>query len=408
MNVQKIKIKQFKKLTDINADINGNHILLVGDNGVGKSSLIQFLEIALGKQTNVPPNAIGEGEVIFDKDGNEIKCKVTFKDGKPILKISGKGINIDNNKGAIASLFGGVDFDIDEFAELSKTKAGQKKQIEIFKSFLSPEFVNGLVAFENDVKNAYDERTEINKDINKLKGLIASSNLSNLPDFELMKIKEVDIKGLTDKINKANKINNDIERIEQGLKERTNKLNSLEIEISNLKKDIENATNWLSKNSKVNVLELEQELSGISEQNAKYLEAQKLLNSYKEIETLTNEAGELTAKIESSKEAINNAIREMETPVKGLTFDNETLIYNGLPVNPDTLSTSEIIELGIRMKMAENPDLGILFIQRGESIGAERLKLIKELADNEGWQIIMEQVQRGQKELTIELFTDEA
>ena len=82
------------------------------------------------------------------------------------------------------------------------------------------------------------------------------------------------------------------------------------------------------------------------------------------------------------------------------------MFYNGIPVNPDNLSTSEIIELGIKLKMAENADLGILFIQRAESIGLERFKLIKEIADSNGWQIIAEQVERGNKKLHIEILGD--
>jgi hypothetical protein len=53
--------------------------------------------------------------------------------------------------------------------------------------------------------------------------------------------------------------------------------------------------------------------------------------------------------------------------------------------------------------MAENKDLGILFIQRGESLGAKRLKEIQEMAQKYDWQIIMEQVDRGNEKLTIEI-----
>jgi hypothetical protein len=61
------------------------------------------------------------------------------------------------------------------------------------------------------------------------------------------------------------------------------------------------------------------------------------------------------------------------------------------------------MHLGIKLKMAENPDLGILFIQRGESLGAQRLKDIQDLAKKYDWQIIMEQVERGNEKLTIEI-----
>ena len=56
-------------------------------------------------------------------------------------------------------------------------------------------------------------------------------------------------------------------------------------------------------------------------------------------------------------------------------------------------------------KWLENPDLGILFIERGESPVRIDLNLIHDIANKSGWQIIMEQVER-QKELNIELTTE--
>jgi hypothetical protein len=121
------------------------------------------------------------------------------------------------------------------------------------------------------------------------------------------------------------------------------------------------------------------------------------------MQALSDESGELTAFIESSNQAIADAIRDCDSPVDGLTFDADSLIYNGVPVSNASLSSSEIMHLGIKLKMAENPDLGILFIQRGESLGAQRLKDIQDLAKKYDWQIIMEQVERGNEKLTIEI-----
>ena len=85
----------------------------------------------------------------------------------------------------------------------------------------------------------------------------------------------------------------------------------------------------------------------------------------------------------------------MDSPIEGLTYDNDVLVWNGIPVSVDSLSTSEIIELGVRMKIAENPELGMLFIERMESVGTERFNLILDIANKLGWQIIGEHVERG-------------
>lgn len=416
MRTEKVKIKEFKVLQNIDQEVNGNNILLLGDNGVGKSSFIQFIEIALGKQTNIPAGASGKGEVIFNKDGKEITVKVDFKDGKPVLKISGNGISIDNKKGAIYELFGALDFDIDEFVDLSKSKGGQKEQVKIFKSFLPIETQHELSKFEANVKNAFDERSELNKDIKKLEGAVSLHPLNN-HQHELNKFQSVSVDSVMSELKmiqaKNQKINGfkgtvdnlqfEQDRIEQDVKDLEAKLSTLKTKHSENAEKLLSGHQWLKDNPILDSSDFESKLSSAAESNKTYDQAQTLIKDLAQIETLKNQSGELTAKIESSREAIAIAIREMEGPIQGLTFDDETLVYNGVPVTPDNLSTSEIMELGIRLKMAENPDLGILFIQRGESLGAERLKTIQEIADKAGWQIIMEQVERGKKELTVEI-----
>jgi hypothetical protein len=96
----------------------------------------------------------------------------------------------------------------------------------------------------------------------------------------------------------------------------------------------------------------------------------------------------------------------MDTPVNGLFFNTEGLVYNGTPVHIDSMSTSEIIELGIKLKMAENPELGMLFIEHGESIGQKRYEDIMKIAKDNDWQIFIEQVVRGQEKLQVEFIVE--
>lgn len=424
MKTEKVIIKEFKVLKNFEAEVKGNHILLCGDNGVGKSSFMQFIQIALGKQNNIPPNASGEGEVLVNRNGEEYKFHVKFKDGKPVVTVTGPDGMKDSRKGTIASIVGAMDFDINEFVELSKSKAGQKKQVEIFKSFLPQEVREEIARFEANVAASYEERTELNKDIKKLEGSIALHPLNNLPDFELTKFVETNTNDVMELLKAANEHNAKVSKVETGLSERQislkekqaqaellkAQLKKLEEDSSVLKSEIVKAENWLAedKNKKQDTSVFEKSISDAAENNTKHRHAQALLTDRKKLEAYKQESGELTAKIESSREAIRNAIRgDFESPVSGLSFEDEILIYNGVPVGPDSLSTSEIIELGIRLKMAENPDLGMLFIEHGESLGTDRLKLIKEIADKAGWQIIMEQVERGNKKLQIEIMTND-
>ena len=50
MKVQKVEIKNFKSIEDLNIDLNGKSVYLVGRNRTGKSSLIQAIYSALWGQ----------------------------------------------------------------------------------------------------------------------------------------------------------------------------------------------------------------------------------------------------------------------------------------------------------------------------------------------------------------------
>lgn len=415
MKAELVKIKEFKVLKNVEEYVNGNHILLLGDNGVGKSSFIQFIEIALGKNTNIPVNATGEGEVLINKDGKKYTFHVKFKDGKPVLTVTGEDGMKNSRKGTIASIVGALDFDIDEFVELSKSTAGKKKQVEIFKSFLDEEIRNDLAKYEENIKVNYNDRAELNKAIKLKEGSIKEHRLHSTVGVK--KYKHTEIKDAIDNLQRLKSHNSLVESKKTEFDNNTTKLNELQVKIDEMiashKKGVtiqSELEKWLKENTPHKISEIEEaekSLSTIEQDNKDFTDSNVLLKDMALLETMKEESGELTAKIESSKEAIANTIRDMDSPVKGLEFDEETLIYNGVPVSPDTLSTSEIMELGIRLKMAENPELGILFIQRGESLGTDRLKTIKEIADKEGWQIIMEQVERGTKKLHVEIMGDE-
>ena len=413
MKIKLVDIEKFKVLENLHKEINGNNIMLIGDNGVGKSSFIQFIEIALGKSTNIPPDAIGKGYIVVDKDGKEWTFKVKVNDGKSQVTITSPEGLEDKRKGSLSTLIGAMEFDILEFVELSKSSVGRKKQIEIYKGFLPKDIITEIDRLEANVKSKYDERTELNKGLKALEIEVQAHSLNAFMDSKLQEFQPTDTKAVYEKIREAQKHNEKIKEVENRMAERNRAIEKALAEIKKLQSEIDanetlnsQAKDWLKDKAVIDTIPFETEISTAEETNTKHRAAQELIRKRKQFEETKSEAGEMTALIESERQAISDAIKDMGEVVPGLSFDAENLLYNGVSVSPDSLSTSEIMELGIRLKMAENPELGILFIQRGESLGAKRLEDIKAIAKKSGWQLIMEQVQRGKERLEIELIND--
>lgn len=227
---------------------------------------------------------------------------------------------------------------------------------------------------------------------------------------ENLNIEPIDVSDVFQKQKEANDHNSKIEVAESTLLQLKQENERYDSEIARLmdlakvnKDRIDKGESFLNSNTKIDVTEFETKLQNANEINAQVSQAKELKAKLAEKEKLTNDIGEMTALIDSTRQVIQDAIRDMDSPIEGLGFDSEQLLYKGVPVNPDSLSKSEIMELGIKLKIAENPDAGVLFIQEGESIGAKRLEEIKEIAAKNNFQIIMEQVERGNEKLTVEL-----
>lgn len=415
MKIVKVQIDEFKNLKDFAANIDGQNIILLGDNEVGKTSFLQFIEIALGNQKVIPPNINGGGEIVTEINGKQVKFKLDLVDGKPIIKVRGEGISIDNKKGAIAELVGAVEFDIDNFVNLSKTTAGRKQQVDEFKKFLDADTIAILNKCEANVKNHFEERTNINRDIKNLEGAIKLSPMYN-HQHELEKFTAIDVTDVMTKLKDAQEnntkilkvkqdceiINSSIEKAQKEIKELQAKIDAYNAEIDLGIEKINKANEWFKTHSEIDTTPYDNIINSASETNKKASDADKLKYDMKKISDLKELSGEKTVLIETERECIQQAIREMDTPVSGLSFDDEQLLYNGVSVNPDCLSTSTIGELGVKLKRAENPNLPIL-LRCGESWGAKRIQWLKDLSANQDFQIIMEKVDTSKDKLTIEI-----
>jgi hypothetical protein len=156
----------------------------------------------------------------------------------------------------------------------------------------------------------------------------------------------------------AKKEGNDAElkRLEKEIKKKEEELIALKESLTKAAEACHKTDKWLSENPRKETSEFETQINKAQSVNEQYKQAHDLKEKGKQLAVMVEESGDLTAKIESQREAIRQAIREMESPVDGLMFDDEQLLYRGVPVHPNSMSESEMMELSIKLKMAENPN----------------------------------------------------
>lgn len=412
IKVQRVQIKGFKAIQDLDVDLEGKSIYLIADNQRGKSSFMDAIQIALGDKKSIPENMSGEAKVETTVDGMPYTFAFKTKKGNVELEVTLPDGIKETKKGIIGGIVGAIGFDVNEFVKKSESKSGRKEQVEQYKKMLPQEFIQGIEKFEKQAKMLYDDRTELGRKVDTLKGFIKESPLFGND----LNIQPVDVSVLNADLEKANthnaKINEVKTRIENrkvSISARDKKIEELKAEIAELERlnitenqQQKDATDWLKKNLPIDTSTLLTALNNASETNVKAEKAKEHKIKLKQLEELEEQYQDLTVQIEVNKQAISDAIKDFDSPVEGLSFDAEQLLYNGTPVTLQNLSTSQIIELGIQMQNAFNPNLGLMFIENSNVIGQQRLNDIFEYAKKYDLQLFFEHVERGQNELKIE------
>jgi hypothetical protein len=82
-------------------------------------------------------------------------------------------------------------------------------------------------------------------------------------------------------------------------------------------------------------------------------------------------------------------------PIEGISFDDENVLYNGIPFSQ--LSSAEQLKVSISMAMSMNPKLRIVRIMDGSLLDNSSMKTVKEMADTNDFQIWIEKVDESGK-----------
>lgn len=235
-----------------------------------------------------------------------------------------------------------------------------------------------------------------------------------------LKTQPVDIESLSQEIEKANKHNQNIAEMTRRKGELEKSHSERELRIAKLKEELadeerklhdeetllKNGEKWFEKNQPIDVTEMNKRLAEASAINVKAAQAVEHNKRLEQLAKLEEQSGELTVLIETTTQAVADAIRDFESPVEGLSFTEDCLVYNGVMVEDSSLCTSEKMELGYKMAVAANPDLGLLFLEGTESFGKKRFEDLLEFCEKNNLQLFAEQVIRGKEELEVQFISE--
>lgn len=395
MKVESLIIKNFKAIKDEQIEINGKNVYVMSKNGKGKSSFIDSV-FKLLTNKNLPPEPLNKdadlGMIEINMGDYIAGCKIT--DQKMDLYVqTAEGVKVNKApRTFLDEKVGVIDFDINKFL-----KDPASKQIEQIKKFAGIDFTK----LDQEYKEVFAKRTDSNS---RKKDLTAK-----LKPYDKTKVQKIDLTKLNEDLTKAreqNKDYNDVKIRKQDREKRIVEIDKLIKELTDEKNDLSNKINlaqtWLSENDEIPIDLMEQEFENAIKHNEEVLENQKMFEIDQELnaEIITNDLlNKRLDEIAAEKERI---IKASKMPVPGLSFNDEGLLYNGLPLDTNQINTAELIIIGLQLNLALIKDVRIARFD-ASLLDYENIQRVEDWAKENDLQLFVEIVDRDADSLRIEV-----
>ncbi len=402
MQITKLVAENILKLQAIHITPKSSTIEIKGDNGAGKSSILDAILIGLKGKKFSPPEPVKHGEkkgkIVIDMDGNSaagippftITSKVTNNKIETIIEPS-ELLNGETPRQFLDKLLGAISFDPWEFVNQES-----KKQKAVLLELIGVD----VDEIDRREKQIFDNRTIKGRELKAAENRL--ERLTRYPD--ITDTEEIKVSELSKKLTDAMEFNAEfVDRVEANEVLKETAIRNKE-EIKNLRKradDLEKLVSQQRENYKVekaalaeiepiSIQEINQEIESIEDKNAKIRENKKYEEEKNNLTVIQSEYDELEESLASVREEKVTALQSANIPVENLTFSEDGLLYNDIPLSQ--CSDGEKLMISMRISMALNPTVRILRVKDGSLIGPKNLQILKDLVKDKGYQLFLESV----------------
>lgn len=440
MKILTYEIKNVRGIDEMKGQLDGKSVYVVGKNGSGKSSFIQAIFLAFKLFGNKPYLKKGEdkGQVKVQIGNETIEYTIerTFAEsGDTILVVKdAKGKKIQTPQKFLDNLLGTSMYYLSEFLE-----ADPKKQVKLFKEWFNID----TDALDKKYKETYDKRHIEGMEETRLKKVVEGYHYTY--DDQKKYAKEKDVTELSQKLVAINQVENEylakqkeVEGIEEKIEEKTRlvttheqneircnqeiedlqtKIGKLRIQKSNSQEAIK-----LEKSLRVKLAgqldlvkaeyeamelpdktEIESELAEVSEWNKTVAHVAKYTADLLSLQAQEKVYRDLTVELTEIDKAKKKKLEDAEIPVEGLSFDENTLIYEDKPLVKDVVNDAKIAEVILTLLLRTNKN-------QQEKTGEDKLSIFRlnggDLTDST-FNAIMAIVQKEDGEVFVEIPDDD-
>lgn len=396
MKIITLRAENVKRLRAVEITPDGNTVVIAGRNAQGKSSVLDAIWMALaggaGAKETSRPIRDGEKKASVQLDLGDLVVTRKWDQHGTKLEVSSKdGARYPSPQTILDGLIGKLSFDPLAFAEQDP-----KKQLQTLLDVVDLPF--DPVELDAKRRGVYDDRTEVNREMKRLEAQLAG--LPAVPDGT--PDEEVRAASLAAELFDAEEADRKREAVQERGATAAAEIERLRAELVEAEAELNAAAKALEAlPDPVDTAPLKERLDQADATNAAVRAKKERARIEAELAAAREQSEQRTAELEQIDQSKAAAIAAAKMPLQGLSFDEDGVLYQGVPFSQ--ASSAERLRVGIAMAMALNPKIRVIRITDGSLLDSENLALIDEMAGANDFQIWIERVdESGEVGVTIE------
>jgi hypothetical protein len=394
MKIVGLKGENIKRIRAVQITPEGNLVVIGGQNEQGKSSVLDLILMGLGGKGAICPEPVRKGEKkgFSEIDLGDLLVKRTFTStGGGTLTVSNKdGATYKSPQTMLDALVGPISFD-----PLAFSRMRPADQAATLQTLLGDKFTASLAELDDKIKQTFDARAEVNRDIKRLGAPTEVEPAERVDVSKIIAEKEA-ITAFNREQDSREYLRKDVAEDGQRIKARITKLES---ELAEAKEELAQITEHYKKLPKPELHkpldEVNSKLASVDETNrqAAAYEAYQLHTT--EIKAMNEKSQGLTDALESLRRDRLSLLSKAKFPVDGLGLEDGRVTFEGLPF--EQASQARQLEVSVAMGLAANPKLSVLLIRDGSLLDDAHLATIAKMAKEADAQVWLERVGEGEE-----------
>jgi len=397
IKIKSLVVKNFKNMSFLQTNINQDVQYLVGNNGAGKTTVIDAIWVALLGKTAMPKfdrfkmikSGAEKAEItltLVPENETEIIVKRTITPKDVYLKIWQEGnIARDLNQQFLNDILSEFSINPLRFARLKPEEQAIALGID-------------CRDIDERIKDADEERKDIARDLRRIE-----EETRALGQIEA--VQPVDVSKLAEELTEKRRQNDRATSNQRMISIAKDDIDRCLKEIEKLKENIKELNAHIErlkgKTDMIDTSDIERQLAEASSVNIKAQKFQQYNDLHKKQKAIMTEHKTAVDKVQKLKDEKKQLIISKKFPFKNLTIDDDgKLLVDNKPLNENFFSTGEIYKIASKLINHINPELKTIFVQNASLIDEENLNVILSI---EGYQFIVEITGEEKREKAIYL-----